>query len=296
MSQIINNEITTNITTNNKETDNMNCIDILMNEANKYELLTAEQEQDCAKLIHGQDAEKSQAALDLLVMSNLRLLVKLANEAKERGLDVEDLVSEGFLGLNEAARRFLPGTGAKFSTYACDWIRQKMYKAIGQYGKTVRVPVNAQRAMSKIYKAKTEFFNQYNHDATLEELSEMTGLTVKHIHSLELRSQMTISLQDPFSEGEDGTIEDVVMDDRVQTPDVNMDGNDLYQKLYQGLEKLNDREKLIIDMRFFQNKTLEEVSAALGRTRERVRQLQMAAINKLKKWLGNEYSYLLAAN
>jgi RNA polymerase primary sigma factor len=226
--------------------------------------------------------EGSQEALDELVCANLRFVISVAKKFQHQGLDLEDLISEGNLGLIRAAQRFEAERGFKFITCALWWIRQAIVESITMNGKTIRLPLSRIRDMAKVKKAINEFNVRESRDPVFEEIVRETGLTEsKVVMSMKAVNTMS-SMDEPIGE-EDFTLGDTISDDTFKTDDTGVSEKiDAVNKI---LDTLTEREKTIIQLTFgvgTEEKTIEEISATIGLGKERIRQIREAALRKLR--------------
>ena len=224
-----------------------------------------------------------------LIRSNLRLVVKIAHDFKGLGLPLLDLISEGNIGLMRAVEKFDPSKGAKLSSYAAWWIKQSMRRALANQARTIRIPVQSASKICKIQAAKVKLSEQLGRDPTDKEIADEVKLTERTVTGLRLGKTTTISLHDPIQHGEDGEFRDIIPDDKSTAPDEVVQDEETLSHMLVLTEKLDERERRILELRFGLNgerpKTLEEVSQSIGRTRERVRQIQNQALDKLKSML-----------
>jgi RNA polymerase primary sigma factor len=248
-------------------------------------LLTREEEVELAEAIHGDDEIKSREATATLIKSNLRLVVKICHSFLGRGLSKHDLISEGNIGLMTAAEKFDPTKGAKFSTYATWWIKQAMRRALAEQSRTIRIPLQSMEKISKIYTTRMKLKEHLNREPTNREISEKLDLSERTVRDLLFAGIHTSSLNAPIEEGEDGEMQDTIPS-LAMIPDMMLGEIESIDRMMDLLTKLNEREQLVLKMRFglrgYPEMTLEEVGDKLGCTRERVRQIQNKAISKLK--------------
>ena len=254
-----------------------------ISEISNYSLISVEEEVRLAKQIHGKNEAKRQKAVETLILANLRLVVKIAHDFRGSGLPIADLISEGNIGLMRAGRTFDPALGAKFSSYASWWIKQTMRRAIANQTRTIRVPVQTGSKMSRIRQTRILLKNELGREATDLEVAEYLDLSERTVSNLRRAESSIFSLQDQIVAGEESSFEELIPDPKAIAPGTEMCNDDSMDLLMEGLEVLDPREREIITMRFFENKTLDEVSHSIGRTRERVRQIRNQALAKLKE-------------
>ena len=258
---------------------------LYMQNIGQYPLVTPEEEIKLAAKI----AKGDNDARGKLIRSNLRLVVKIAHDFKGLGLPLLDLISEGNIGLMRAVEKFDPSKGAKLSSYAAWWIKQSMRRALANQARTIRIPVQSASKICKIQAAKVKLSEQLGREPTDKEIADEVKLTERTVTGLRLGKTTTISLHDPIQHGEDGEFRDIIPDDKSTAPDEVVQDEETLSHMLLLTEKLDVRERRILELRFGLNgerpKTLEEVSQSIGRTRERVRQIQNQALDKLKSML-----------
>jgi len=258
---------------------------LYMQNIGQYPLITPAEEVELAARIAKGDAE----ARTILIRSNLRLVVKIAHDFKGLGLPLLDLISEGNIGLMRAVEKFDPSKGAKLSSYAAWWIKQSMRRALANQTKIIRIPVQSATKISKIHAAKIKLTEELGRDPSDKEISVAVNLTERTVTGLRLGKTTTISLHDPIQHGEDGEFHDIIADEKASAPDELIQDEETLSHMLMLTEQLEERERTILVLRFGLNgerpKTLEEVSKTIGRTRERVRQIQNQALDKLRSLL-----------
>lgn len=261
-----------------------NSIKTYLQEIGKIPLLTPAQEITLARRI--QAGEKQ--ARDLMIKSNLRLVVKIAHDYKDFGLPVLDLISEGNIGLVKAVERFDPDKGGKLSTYAAWWIKQSIKRALANQSKTIRLPVHLVDKISRMRKMAMALTEEFGREPTDQELADELEMPVNKVSHLKSVSVRPTSLNAPV--GEDGNnteFGEIVGDDNAPTPYENLHEKSLRGDLHEMITGLEAREAEIIRLRFGLNGdtplTLEEVGQLFSITRERVRQLQNIALSKMRK-------------
>jgi RNA polymerase primary sigma factor len=260
-----------------------------LDEIRKFPLLEADEEYMLARRWkeHADDE-----AAHRLVTSHLRLVAKIARGYRGYGLPLSELISEGNIGLMRAAEKFDPAKGAKFSSYAAWWIKQAMRRALLEKSKCIRIPVTSAGKVHKIRTVRARLRDELDRDPTPAEIAqhlEFSERVVRRLSHVEMRA---VSLQDPISRDEDGWLRDLIPDERALTPDEILGDHQTADRLNRLLQELDPRERKILLMRFGLDgsppKTLEEVSQSIGRTRERVRQIQKRALSKLRGQLREE--------
>jgi len=222
-----------------------------------------------------------------LAAGNLRLVVSIAKRYRHRGLSFLDLIQEGNSGLMRAVDKFEHARGFKFSTYATWWIRQAITRAIADQSRTIRVPVHMVDTMTKLRNASRLFVQRHGRDPNIEEMAEVTGLSVEEAQCIWRMSRQPISLDQPLGESEDGAVGDFVSEQRDEDPLHAVNQQSLKSLIGRALDGLSYREREIIRLRFGladgYSYTLEEVGALFDVTRERVRQIEAKAVEKLRE-------------
>jgi RNA polymerase primary sigma factor len=253
-----------------------------MQNIGQYPLVTPHEEVELAARIKQGDKD----ARAKLIRSNLRLVVKIAHDFKGLGLPLLDLISEGNIGLMRAVEKFDPSKGAKLSSYAAWWIKQSMRRALANQARTIRIPVQSASKISKIQAARTRLTEKLGRDPTDKEIAKEVNLTERTVTGLRLGKTTTISLHDPIQHGEDGEFRDIIPDEKTTSPDEIVQDEETLRHMLRLIDHLDERERTILNLRFGLNgerpRTLEEVSQTIGRTRERVRQIQNQALEKLR--------------
>lgn len=245
-------------------------------------LLTAKEELRIARLVK----KGVKAARVKMIESNLRLVVKIARHYCHRGLAFLDLIEEGNLGLMTAVEKFDPERGFRFSTYATWWIRQTIERAIMNQSRTVRLPIHVIKELNIYLRAGKKLAGQLDHKPTPEEIAEMIDKPVEEIREVLSLAPDSISIDTPLMQDSQKTLVDVIADENNVDPSDLVQQSDLEVHIDQWLQTLSDREREVIVRRFglqgHDRGTLEEVGEAVGLTRERVRQLQIEGLKKLR--------------
>jgi len=231
--------------------------------------------------------DRYDAAKRSLAAGNLRLVVSIAKRYRNRGLSFLDLIQEGNSGLMRAVDKFEHARGFKFSTYATWWIRQAITRAIADQSRTIRVPVHMIDTMTKLRNASRGFLQRHGREATVEELAELCNLTVEEAGCVARMSRQPVSLDQPLGEADEGGYSDLVKDHREDDPLRDVNQQSLRSSIARVLEELPYREREIIRLRFGLTDgyayTLEEVGTIFSVTRERVRQIEAKAVEKLRQ-------------
>ncbi len=268
---------------------------VYMQDIGQISLVTKEQEVDLAAKIHGSDNMAHDEARATLIKANLRLVVKIAHDFKGLGLPLLDLISEGNIGLMRAVEKFDPAKGAKFSSYAAWWIKQSMRRALANQSRIIRIPVQSAGKINKIKSIRLKLAEKLGREPTDAEIAKDLDYSERTVAGLRLADLRTFSLHDPIQQGEDGEFQDIIPDRGAMTPDRILSDVESVGRLVDLLGELDERERMILKMRFgldgTRSRTLEEVSQEIGRTRERVRQIQNQALSKLRDLLVDEAGF-----
>ncbi len=230
-------------------------------------------------------AEISRRARGDLVAANLRLVVSVARKFVHHGLPLLDLVQEGNLGLMRAAEKFDAGRGFRFSTYAIWWIRQAITRSLADHGRTIRLPVHVVESLHKLTRARRQFTSEHGREAEPEELSQRLGMPIERVRFLLELGRDPMSLESKV--GEDGELGDLLEDEAAEDPIASIRERELSDTLRLALGNLTSREERILRLRFGIDEegdlTLEQVGREFELTRERVRQIEAKALQKLRR-------------
>ena len=256
---------------------------IYLHELGYKPLLTPKDELRVAR-----DVKKGIAsARTTMIESNLRLVVKIARHYCHRGLAFLDLIEEGNLGLMTAVEKFDPERGFRFSTYATWWIRQTIERAIMNQSRTVRLPIHVIKELNIYLRASKKLALELDHKPTVEEIAALTNQSVDNVREVMSHAPDSISIDTPIVQDGQKTLVDIIADDNNLDPSELLQRSDLEMHMEQWLQMLGEREREVIMRRFglqgHDQGTLEEVGEAVGLTRERVRQLQIDGLRKLRR-------------
>ncbi len=263
---------------------------IYLQQIGKIPLLSAEQELELAKKIY---EEKDDFSKNLLVNANLRLVVSIAKKYIGRGLSFLDLIQEGNMGLMKAAGRFDYTKGYKFSTYATWWIQQSISRAIADKARIIRLPIHMIESLGKIRRATLDLTTELGHMPTKQEIAYRLGVPVTKLTQIVKAAQSTISMETPANSSEDSSkIADFIVDETTIAPENKVSQENLFEDIRKILNKLSPKERDVLILRFGLDnqgvrKTLDDIGAQYGVSRERIRQIENRAIAKLKKLCRN---------
>ncbi len=264
---------------------NFNLISLYLNDIQKYELLTKEEEYELLRKIR---EDKDEDARHLLILSNLRLVISVAKKSMGNGLLLIDLISEGNIGLIKAINKFDYEKGHRFSTYAVWWIKQSIKKAVINKGRDIRMPSYKYEQLSKVNRTIMEYISEFGETPTTKYIADKTELKESKVVLLLNEFQDILSLNETI--GDNIFLEDVIgASDNIEEKIIKEDQLAEMRELLDNI--LSDREKEILELRYglYDNKihTLKEIGNMLSITRERVRQIEKKAITKLKLHFGN---------
>lgn len=243
--------------------------------------LSAEEKKELERLV-----SRGESAKNSLTEANLRLVASNAKHYLGRGLPFLDLIQEGNMGLMKAAVKFDYKKGYRFSTYATWWIKQAMTRAIADQSRTIRLPVHMADSINKIIRATRQLTQEHRREPTLEEISNLTGISIGRIREIRRVAQDTISLETPVGDEEDGLLGDFIPDTEAADPSEYTNIAALQEQMAEVLSRLSDRERKVIRLRFGiedgRPRTLEEVGREFNVTRERIRQIEAKALRRMR--------------
>ena len=264
----------------------MDATQMYLSEIGYSPLLTAEEEVHFSRLALKGDAK----ARARMIESNLRLVVKIARRYTNRGLALLDLVEEGNLGLIRAVEKFDPERGFRFSTYATWWIRQTIERAIMNQTRTIRLPIHVVKELNSYLRAARELAHALDHEPTAEDIAEKLDVSVADVTRMLRLNERVTSVDTPMGGSDnDKALVDMLTDDNDYGPEGEMQENDVREHIMKWLENLNEKQREVLARRFgllgYEPATLEDVGREIGLTRERVRQIQVEALRRLRDML-----------
>jgi RNA polymerase primary sigma factor len=252
-----------------------------LNRLTQEPLLTAQQEDWLTRRVQ----EGDKAARQRLIEANMRLVINIARSYRNKAVPLEDLIQEGAIGLMQAAERFDPARGFRFSTYATHWIRQAIGRAIDNKAKAIRIPAHVSQTMRRIEREKLRLVSENGVEPSCEQIAEALGITVKKLTTIINSCQEMLSLDMNVGEAGNTTLGGLIRDESAD-PEDQVLTEEVKAELRQIFRELNDRERCVMEMRFQLDPNTsmlqEDVAKQMNITRERVRQIEMQALKKLR--------------
>lgn len=261
---------------------------IYLKEIGNSELLSAHDEVSYARKAR----EGCKNSKDYMIECNLRLVVKIARRYLNRGLTLLDLIEEGNLGLMRAVEKFDPEKGFRFSTYATWWIRQNIERAIMNQTRTIRLPIHVIKELNVYLRKSREIAQSLDHEPTYEDIANAMKVPVENVNKLLKLNEKTLSIDTPLGDDSEKPLIEALAGEEDYCPTDKLAQNYIEQRIYKVLSQLSEKQQAIISQRFglkgYRESTLEEVGQEVGLTRERVRQIQVEALDQLKEILEKE--------
>ena len=255
---------------------------LYLNEIGYSPLLTADEEKYYARLaIKGSEEGRKR-----MIESNLRLVVKISRRYINRGLTLLDLIEEGNLGLIRAVEKFDPERGFRFSTYATWWIRQTIERAIMNQTRTIRLPIHVVKELNVYLRAARELTQKLDHEPTAEEIADMLDKPAADVKRLLKLNERVTSVDTPVGPDSEKSVVDTIADSHETDPSQLLQDSDIKDSIASWLDELSEKQREVVSRRFglrgYESSTLEEVGREIGLTRERVRQIQVEALKRLR--------------
>jgi RNA polymerase nonessential primary-like sigma factor len=267
---------------------NLDATQLYLGEIGFSPLLSAEEEVYFSRrALKGDEASRKR-----MIVSNLRLVVKIARRYNNRGLALLDLIEEGNLGLIRAVEKFDPERGFRFSTYATWWIRQTIERAIMNQTRTIRLPIHVVKELNVYLRAARELSQKLDHEPTAQEIAVSLDKPVRDVTKMLRLNERISSVDTPIGGENDKVLLDVIADNKGHGPEEDLQNSDIKLNIIKWLEDLNPKQREVLARRFgllgHEPSTLEDVGVEIGLTRERVRQIQVEALRRLRDMLGHK--------
>lgn len=274
--------------TSEKIPKSLDATQMYLNEIGFSPLLSADEEKHFARLaLKGDEAGRKR-----MIESNLRLVVKISRRYLNRGLTLLDLIEEGNLGLIRAVEKFDPDRGFRFSTYATWWIRQTIERAIMNQTRTIRLPIHVVKELNVYLRAARELSQKLDHEPSAEEIADLLEKPVEDVKRMLKLNERVTSIDAPIGHDSERTIVETIADTKVSDPSEILQDSNLRNSVNRWLDDLSEKQRDVIVRRFglrgHETATLEQVGAEIGLTRERVRQIQVEALRRLKDIMRTE--------
>lgn len=258
-------------------------IKIYLRDIQRTPLLTAESEKELARKVEKGD----HGARNTMIESNLRLVVKIAKRYINRGLPFLDLIEEGNLGLIKAVERFNLAKECRFSTYATWWIRQSIERSLVNQSRTIRLPVHVSDDISRMLRAVRGLSQELHRDPEIEEIAEALKMKVTYVRRLMTLLRRTCSMDTPIGDGNDFLLMDTIEDNSMVSPSIQLENVSCYEQVSCHFDQLTESEQKILALRFGLDdndpQTLDTIGQQFGVTRERIRQIEVKSLEKLRK-------------
>lgn len=267
---------------------NLDATQLYLGEIGFSPLLSAEEEVYFARrALKGDEPSRKR-----MIVSNLRLVVKIARRYNNRGLALLDLIEEGNLGLIRAVEKFDPERGFRFSTYATWWIRQTIERAIMNQTRTIRLPIHVVKELNVYLRTSRELSQKLDHEPTAEEIATALDKPVEDVNKMLRLNERITSVDTPIGSENDKALLDIIADEKGYGPEEDLQDSDIKSSIIKWLEELNPKQREVLARRFglmgYEPSTLEDVGVEIGLTRERVRQIQVEALRRLRDMLGHQ--------
>ncbi|TYK65921.1 RNA polymerase sigma factor RpoS [Colwellia echini] len=267
---------------------NLDATQIYLSEIGFSPLLTAEEEVYFSRLaLKGDEPSRKR-----MIESNLRLVVKISRRYNNRGLPLLDLIEEGNLGLIRAVEKFDPERGFRFSTYATWWIRQTIERAIMNQTRTIRLPIHVVKELNIYLRAARELIQKLDHEPTAEDIAQHLDVPVDDVNKMLRLNERIASVDTPFAGDSEKALLDVIADEKSAGPESDLQSEDMSENIVHWLNELNTKQREVLARRFgllgYEAATLENVGHEIGLTRERVRQIQVEALKRLRDILSQQ--------
>lgn len=267
---------------NEREGSAHDSVKIYFNGIKKQSLLTREEEMELARRIEKGD----EAARQKMIEANLRLVVNIAKRYISRGMPFQDLIEEGNIGLIKAVERYRASRGCRFSTYATYWIKQSIERAIVNQGSLVRVPIHINSDLAKMARATAELVTSLDREPTISEISDKTGLSGRYVKRLKTVSRKSCSLDATLPGETDGSLLDMIADDTSPEALEMIEKSRMEAQINEWFKVLDDKERAVLRLRFGldddEPRTLDFIGKAFKLTRERIRQIELTALEKIR--------------
>lgn len=267
---------------------NLDATQLYLSEIGFSPLLSAEEEVYFSRLALKGDAPSRKR----MIVSNLRLVVKIARRYNSRGLPLLDLIEEGNLGLIRAVEKFDPERGFRFSTYATWWIRQTIERAIMNQTRTIRLPIHVVKELNIYLRAARDLIQKLDHEPTAEDIAKALDKPVEDVSKMLKLNERITSVDTPFAGDSEKGLLDIIADEKGSGPESDLQDDDMKNNIVHWLNELNSKQREVLARRFgllgYEAATLEDVGREIGLTRERVRQIQVEALKRLRDILSQE--------